>query len=376
VNVFPRVGIIYLTFATPHWERDISRCLSSLEKISYPKDNIELICVESKSNLGRVQEWFEQTWLPKSGRELPRMTYLYADQVIGFAGNNNRGFEKAKEFGCEYVYLLNEDTEVDSEFLTKAVERAEQDSSIAIVQSFILLGQDRERVNTVGNAFHYLGFGYSNGYLWTRERAERYFLEERNKNPDLEIGYASGAGMLARISSIPPNRPLFDERMFSYHEDTDASLQARLHGWKVVVEPSSVIFHYYEEAKTQLKKNYLVERNRWVLLFSIYRPWTLFVLMPMLLAMEVGSFFFALKGGWWREKLRVYRDLVSNDFWQWMKERLPKIQKERIISDRALLSHAVATIEFQGVAIKNPVLTYLANPLMRGYGWIAKRLLF
>jgi hypothetical protein len=46
----PKIGIIYLTYATQKWERDIVNAMTSLEKISYPKDSIELICVESKSN--------------------------------------------------------------------------------------------------------------------------------------------------------------------------------------------------------------------------------------------------------------------------------------------------------------------------------------
>ncbi|MDO8583817.1 MAG: glycosyltransferase, partial [bacterium] len=150
----PKVGIIYLTFATPHWQADIDRGLTSLTKMTYPKDRVELICVESASPSGDVVEsWFRETWLSKSGRELPRMTYIRNERVIGFAGNNNIGFQKAKELGCDFVYLLNEDAEVEPNFLESAVARMQSDEKIAYVQSLILLG-DHERVNTIGNAFH------------------------------------------------------------------------------------------------------------------------------------------------------------------------------------------------------------------------------
>jgi GT2 family glycosyltransferase len=122
-------------------------------------------------------------------------------------------------------------------------------------------------VNSAGNAFHYLGFGYSSGYLWTEAQASDFFEAERKRNPELEIFYASGAGVLGRVSIIE-RCGLFDERFFMYHEDTDASFQARVRGYKVVIEPLSKVFHYYEFEKTQIKKNYWIERNRWVMILS------------------------------------------------------------------------------------------------------------
>ena len=95
--------------------------------------------------------------------------YSWIAVIIGFSGNNNLGFEKAKELGCAYVHLTNEDTEVDPDYLTHAVARAESDPKIAAVQSLILLGQDRDRINSAGNAYHFLGHGYSTGYRLARD---------------------------------------------------------------------------------------------------------------------------------------------------------------------------------------------------------------
>ncbi|MSR85032.1 glycosyltransferase family 2 protein [Candidatus Uhrbacteria bacterium] len=371
----PKVGIIYLTFATPNWCQDIPRAMKSLEEIVYPPEQIELICVESNSPSGEiVKPWFEQEWMPKSGKELPRIHYIFHDEKIGFAGNVNHGFARAKELGCDYVYLLNEDAEVHPDFLRYAVERAEQDPKIAYVQSLILLGQDKNKVNTVGNAYHYLGFGYSNGYLWTHDQANQFFEQERKTHLDLEIGYASGAGVLGRVSLID-QCGLFDEKFFAYHEDTDATFQARIRGYKIVIEPLSIIYHYYEFTKTQMPKNFLVERNRWVILLSYYRLWTFLLIVPMLFVMEVGQLIFSIWGGWWREKIKVYREIVSSEFWQWIKVRHEKIQRERVISDRELLRYAVSTIEFQGEAVANPLLQFIGNPLMKVYWGIVKRLI-
>lgn len=366
IDQFPKVAILYLSFATANWREDIPRAMNSLQSIRYPIEQIELICIESKSPSGeRVKDWFEKEWMPKSGKEMPHMTYIYNDAKIGFAGNENIGVAKAKELGCKYIYLLNEDAEVHEDVLRYAVERAEQDEKIAWVQSLIMLGQDKTKVNSVGNAFHYLGFGYSNGYLWTKDQVDPV---------SREIGYASWAGALGRISAIDACGG-FDEGFFLYHEDTDGSFQAVIRGYKVVIESSSIVYHYYEFAKS-IKNYYWMERNRYALIFSYYRIWTLILIAPMLLAMELGQFFFSIFRGWSKEKIRVYRELLSRSFWQWVMTRRHKIQSVRVISDRVFSRRFVSSVEFQGEGVKNPVLTYMGNPIMRAYWRLAKFLIF
>ncbi len=367
----PKVGIIYLTYPTPNWERDITRFMASLEKIAYPKDRLELICVESKAKIDPIKGWFHDRYMRKSGNELPRIHYIDNDEWIGFSGNNNLGVEKAKELRCDYVHLTNEDTDIDPDYITKAVERAESDTSIAIVQSLLLLGEERDKINSSGNEYHYLGFGYSRDYT---SPLAPLLLKERGAGRGGDIGYASGAGMLVRMSAIERMGKIFDERFFSYHEDTDASLMARCLGMRVVVEPSSVIYHYYEFGKS--KKNFFwMERNRYVLVFSYYRLWTLLLLWPMLAVMDAALLLFSVKNGWWREKLDVYREWFTPAYWAWIRERRRRIQRSRVIGDRELLKLAVSEIAFQGEGIKNPLLEKIGNPMMRVYWAVVRRMI-
>lgn len=371
---FPKVGIIYLTYPTQNGERDIDRCLTSMERINYPKDRLELICVESKGKLPLIKPWFDERWLPKSGKELPRISYIFHDEWIGFAGNNNLGLVKARELGCIYVHLTNEDTDVDPDYILRAVERAESDPAIAFVQSLILLGEERDKVNTVGNAFHYLGFGYSNGYKWTKTQALTFFEEEKARgNKDLEIGYASGAGVLCRVSALQ-DAPLFDEKLFMYHEDTDASLLARMRGWKTVIEPTSIIWHYYEFAKSKTSY-YWMERNRYVLMLSYYRVWTAIIFLPIVVVMDIGLLLFSFKSGWADMKWKMYRELCTADFWKWIRERRKKIQLVRTISDRDFLRMCVTEIAFQEEKVKNTLLDVIGNPLLRMYWSVARWLI-
>lgn len=359
----PKVGIIYLTFPTKNWERDIDRAMRSFERLDYPKDRLELICVESKGSRPPVKDWFEKTWMPKSGSSLPRIHYVFNDETIGFSGNNNLGLEIARQTGCEYVHLTNEDTDVAPDYLTHAVECAESDPKIGAVQSLILLGEERDKINSIGNAFHFLGFGYSKGYKLSRSHAPSSIEE---------IGYASGAGVLVRVSAL--GEQLFDEGFFSYHEDTDLSLSLRARGYRIVIEPKSVMWHYYEFAKAKINY-YWMERNRYALVFSYYRPWTLFLILPALIAVDLATTILSIPGGWFDMKRKVYGDLFSSAFWKWIAQRRRIIKASRKIGDRQLLDLAVGSIEFQESAVQSPVVTYIGNPVLRAYWWLAKRLL-
>lgn len=369
--MLPKVAILYLTYPTANWEADIPRCLSSLEKIDYPKDRLELICIESKGKKAPVKPWFDEHWLPKSGQSLPNITYIFRDEWIGFAGNNNLGVAAAKELGCDYVYLLNEDTDIELDFLKQAVERAESDSKIGIVQSLLLLGEERDHLNSCGNDWHILGVGFSRGYHWTKAQFETWLTKERVHNPELNISYASGAGELVRMSLLEDIGPLFDETFFLYHEDTDLSLRARIKGWKVVLEPSSVVYHYYEFAKAKMNY-YWMERNRYALVFIYYSPLLLILLSPLFIAFEIATWGFALLRGWADMKWKVLKEWFDPKFWQWIKRRRAETQATRRVSEKAFLETSVAAIEFQEESVKNPVLTYIGNPLMKGYWELVK----
>ena len=361
----PKVGIIYLTYPTAKWERDINGCLASLERLNYPKDRVELICVESKGVRGPLKDWFERTWMPKSGQTLPRITYIFNDEVLGFAANNNLGFLEAKKRGCEYVHLTNEDTYVDPDYLLRAVERAEQDLSIGSVQSLILLGDAPDLVNSAGNAFHYLGFGYSSDYRWTKAAALADLDAHRAANPDLEIGYASGAAVLVRVSALE-GQPLFEERFENYHEDTDLSLSLRMRGFKTVIEPTSIIWHHYEFGKNK-RNYYFMDRNRYVLIWQYYRWPTLVLIFPMLCVMDFATLLFSIKNGWADMKWLAYRDWLRADFRAWVWKRRRVIQQTRTISDRTFLKYAISDILFQEESVRNPVLEHIGNPLLRAY---------
>ena len=371
--MFPKVAIIYLTYHTKESAIDIPRCLATIEAANYPKDRLEVICVENPSPHGASWPLIERDWVPKSGTSFPTITIEKNEKDLGYSGACNVGVRIAIEHGCDYVYLLNQDADVDPEFLMAAITRAEADPKIGCLQSLVLLGQEKDRVNTIGNQIHFLGFGYSGGYRWTRKRAELELEEARATNPDLEVPYFSGAAVLVRLSMVKELGSLFDTRFYMYHEDTDASFQARLRGWKVSVEPASIVYHYYAFSKS-IQKFYWIERNRYVLWLSTFKWRTLLLLALPGLFVEIASFFFAIKSGWWKQRLRAWAFLLYPSTWKWIHERRRRSQPTRVRSDRAMLRWMESRIRFQegeteksvihNTGVSGGIVTKVANPLL------------
>jgi hypothetical protein len=91
--------------------------------------------------------------------------------------------------------------------------------------------------------------------------------------------------------------------------------------------------------------------------------------------MDLAIFAFSFKSGWFKNKIKIYGEWFSGDYWRWIRERRRRIQSARLISDTELLHLARPTIDFQEENVKNPVLTHIGNPMLRVYWWLARRVI-
>ncbi|NQU84011.1 MAG: glycosyltransferase family 2 protein, partial [Parcubacteria group bacterium] len=289
----------------------------------------------------------------------------------GFAGGNNIGMQKAIEWGADYIYLLNQDTEVAPDFLIRAVETAESNPRIGSVQSFLRLHPEVDLVNTTGNAVHYLGFGFCDCYKNDVSKTLKNIEVWKKNDPLLNIAYGSGAGILYRTSALH-EVGLLDEDLFLYHEDLDLGWRLRLQGYENVLSPLSVVYHKYEFSRS-IQKYYWMERNRFIVMFQNYKFLTILLILPALFLMELGLFIFSFIGGWWREKLKVYRYFLKLPHWFKILKKRRIRQGERKMPDRLIIKYFTGRIEFQDM--KNPVLTYIANPIFDLYWKLIRKLI-
>jgi hypothetical protein len=370
----PRVAILIVAYNAKAYLSDL---FQSLLQTNYPKESLALFIVDNASTDGtieyidslRVEPSRSTKGFSSEGSTLiteifSQITVIKNRENLGFAKGNNIAAEAAEYFRPDYLALLNQDTIVDPNWIQELVETAERDSKIGVVQSRLMLWPDTNRINSIGNEIHFLGFGFCRGY--------RDKLPTPNSELRTEIPYASGAAMLVR-NDLYKQIGLFDPDYFMYHEDMDFCWRARLMGFKIVLAPASVVFHKYSFSKS-IKKYYFMERNRFLTIFKNYRLATLLLLAPWLTIMEVGLFFQSLATGWWREKLRVYGFFFKSSTWRMIRQKRKESQLLRKQKDRDIVRLFTGRIEYQ--EISSPLLRYIANPFFSFVWAITRRIIW
>lgn len=361
--MLPKIAIIYLSF---HCEPYIDDVVSSLKKLTYPRDRVEFVIVDNPHpEFGPSVKFLEENVMPLSGTEIPHTTILPQKENLGFGPGNNAGVVWALEHNFDYVFFHNNDGFMAANCLEPIIEVMEHDKTIGAAQSLMLLHPETELVNSTGNAFHYLGFGFCNEY---RKR-----LTDLKLPVVKDVSYASGAALMMRADLIR-QFGMWDNDFFMYHEDLEWSFRLRVAGYRSVMVRDSVFYHKYQFSRS-ISKFYWMERNRYGTMLMFFRWPTLILLAPMALLLELGLMLFAFKGGWWQERKKVYQYWLKKSSWQmWLKKR-EYIQSIRKIRDRDLLNLAVPGIYFQDKSTDNPIVNYVGNPIMTAYYWVVVKTL-
>jgi len=351
----PKIVISILSY---NGEQHLLNCLQSISNIDYSKNAYDVIILDNASSDSSIQ-------IIKNN--YPEYRLIESKVNTGFAGGNNIVWQIARNLKADYLLLLNQDTIVEPDFLSKLVSMAETDSTIAACQSLMMLWHKKDLINSYGNALHYLGFGYAGGYL-----SKKPELSIAQLNQAVDVGYASGGCVLYRMSALE-RVGLFDEEFFAYHEDLDLSWKLRLAGYRVVLAPSSVIYHNYEFSRS-IKKYYWMEKNRFVVFLTNYKLLTILLMLPMALITEIGLFLFSIKSGFYIHKLKAYLFFLKPQSWHYLKKRRQFINSMRVVSDQKILLYMTGKILFQD--IQNPILTHIFNPICNIYFKLIKEIIY
>ncbi len=105
--------------------------------------------------------------------------------------------------------------------------------------------------------------------------------------------------------------------------------------------------HRYEFSRNK-RKNYLLERNRWLTPLTLYSGRSLLLLAPPLLVLEAWMLVAAAAGGWLPEKVAGYRWPVGHG--AQIRRRRSDLQGQRRCSDKELAGLFAARLEPASVA--------------------------
>lgn len=162
-----------------------------------------------------------------------RLEFVWMDDNYGFSRANNEGISRAKAWGADAVVLLNNDTEIASDMLSRLWECAGRHPHCMIAPK-IYYGDDRKRIWSAGGSVspiikkvRHIGLDETDEGQYDRER---------------EIGFATGCCLWIPMNVIEKAGTL-DERFFLYYEDTEYSFRLRKLWIPIYYCPEAVMYH-------------------------------------------------------------------------------------------------------------------------------------
>lgn len=311
----------------------------------------EIIVVDDQSTDGSKE------WLVTNQ---PQVKILTSTDKLLFARGANLGLKKALEENADYVFLLNQDTEVEENFLEPLLKMIEADLRIGAIQPRIKLHREKNLINSDGSVIHFLGFGFAYGH---KLPASPQVVNGQ------EVNYCSGAATLFRSSALR-KVGLFDENLQMYHEDLDLGWRLSLAGFRNILCLDSIIYHKYEFSRS-ITKLFFMERNRFWVILKNYQARTIFLILPLLILTELGLVGVALFKGWLRQEFKALAYYGHYKNWQELWRLRKIVQSQRQVSDNLVVRKFAARLEFQ--EMPSTVVKYLANPVMVIYWGIIKR---
>ncbi|MBC7882056.1 MAG: glycosyltransferase family 2 protein [Anaerolineae bacterium] len=198
-------------------------CVHSLRRLKYANYRIVLIDNGSTDNSEQILH-----------RELPDLPLLQTGANLGYAGGNNCGINYALEHGADYIWILNNDTRVDSNSLTALVDALERNPDAALAGSKIFYMDRSEHLAYAGADIDYL-----RGKLCHRGVNE---IDNGQYDKLEAVDFVTGCSLLVRASLIE-KVGLMSEDFFLYCEDVEWNLRFQKAGFICLYVPSSRIWH-------------------------------------------------------------------------------------------------------------------------------------
>ena len=216
----PHVAVVVLTW---NGADDTLACLDSLRRVQY--DNLSVVVVDNGSTDHTV---------PRVRVGFPDVTVLETGANLGFAAGNNVGIQHALDRAADYVFLLNNDTEVDPQLVRHLVDAAEADASVGVVGPKVFFFAQRDRL--------WYGGGWVQEWAGASGHIALGELDNNSVTDPVETGYVTGCALMAR-TSVLRQVGVLEPAFFIYWEDVDLSVRIRRAGYRVLYVPKAVVWH-------------------------------------------------------------------------------------------------------------------------------------
>ena len=197
----------------------------------------------------------------------------------------NEGFAKGynlalKQITADYFILLNSDVEVTPGWIEPVVELMERDKMIGACQPKLLNEKKKKYFEYAGACGGWID---TFGYPFARGRVLEEMEEDKGQyDTAVPCFWASGAAMFVKAALFNSLGGL-DEYFFAHQEEIDLCWRMQRAGYKIYVEPASVVYHVGGGTlpKGNSKKTYLNFRNNLIMIYKNSSAGALFLKMPI-----------------------------------------------------------------------------------------------
>jgi len=214
----PKVAVAVITH---NGKKYLKTCIESLLNQTYK--NFDIYLIDNASSDGS-SEYVKQNF--------PMVKIIRFEKNLGFAKAYNIAI---RMIDADYIALLNDDTKAHPKWLEELVKAALEDEKAGALGSLILFLDHPNIVQHAGGMITPIGGGIDIGFgkpLHKVDLRKRY------------VGYVCGAAMLVKKDAFEKVGG-FDNDYFAYFEDVDLCWRMWLQGYKVVLVPTSVVYHKY-----------------------------------------------------------------------------------------------------------------------------------
>jgi GT2 family glycosyltransferase len=302
---------IQASVVVPNWNglKFVGMCLDSLAKTTM--EAFEVIVIDNGSVDGS-RELVEEKY--------PWVRLVKLPANMGFAIACNEGIKASRG---EYICLLNNDIEVEPDWLDKLVEGMERHPECGMGTSKMMFLHDRESFYNTGDLFHAWSAGGGRGQ---GEKDVGQFDKE-----EYVFGACAGAGIYRK--SLFEVAGVFDEDFFIFAEDVDLNMRCQLLGLRCVYLPEAKVYHI-GTATVGLYSDryaYLCKRNDIFVLIKNYSLRMYFKYFVSILRHQFRDItYFTYRGQGWilfKSKIDAFKMLIPMLYRRW------KIQSTRTIPD-------------------------------------------
>ncbi len=233
-----KVYIIVLNYN--NW-KDTIECVKSLLNLDYK--NYQIIIVDNNSSdnsIKKIEEFLQDknaTVISEESlkKSLSKIVFIKAKKNRGYSAGNNIGIRFAKINGYDFIWILNNDTEVKKDSLKKFIKCAINSEKNVGLWGNPIYYYGTNFLQGIGGKFNkFIAQGGTVGY---KEKDLKKACRKINK-----VDYPIGASMLLSKNFIE-EVGMLNETYFLFFEEMDLVIRAKNMGWKFKICCDSIIYH-------------------------------------------------------------------------------------------------------------------------------------